>query len=151
VKWPSNFYISASYIDRGIGQSLYSMIYSLIYSCEFMPKGMPKKFKGFRFNAKLYDEFKTLATKNGYTVTETFEKFMSSSIEFGISFPSPLLVENVESEARIMLAWLKGGRYWVNLGGGVETSTRGRLLLLLPAVENTDLKKEIEETLKNKP
>ncbi len=112
---------------------------------------MPKTFKGFRFNAKLYEEFKTLATKNGYTVTETFEKFMSSSIKFGLSFPSPVRLENAESEARIMLAWLKEGRYWVNLGEGAETSTRGRLLLLLPVIENADLKKDIEETLKSKP
>ena len=116
-----------------------------------MPKGLPKKLKGFRFNPQMYESFKSLATRSGYTVTAAFEKFMSNSVEFGLSFPSPAKVENVEAEARIMLAWLKEGRYWVNLGGGTETSTRGRLLLLLPAVENADLKKDIEETLKNKP
>lgn len=112
---------------------------------------MPKTFKGFRFNTKLYEEFKTLATKNGYTVTAAFEKFMSNSIEFGLSFPSPAKVENVEAEARIMLAWLKEGRYWVNLGGGAETSTRGRLLLLLPNIVDANLRVDIEETLKKKP
>jgi hypothetical protein len=116
-----------------------------------MPKGLPKTFKGFRLNDKLYEDFKVLAANNGYTVTAALEKFMSSAIEFGLSFPSAVKVENVEAEARVMLTWLKGGRYWVNLGGGVETSTRGRLLLLLPNVEDVDLKKDIEETLKNKP
>lgn len=50
-----------------------------------------------------------------------------------------------------MLAWLKEGKYWVNLGGGEETSIRGRLLQLLPKVENADFRVDIEETLKKKP
>ena len=109
---------------------------------------MPKVFKGFRFNSNLYLGFKQLAKKNGSTVTEVFEKFMSSAIEFGLVFPSPAKTENVEAEARIMLAWLKEGRYWVSLGGGEETSTRGRLLQLLPNIENADLRLIIEEILK---
>ena len=116
-----------------------------------MPKGLQKKLKGFRFNAQLYEDFKLLAAKNGYAVTAAFEKFMSSSIEFGLSFPSSANVENVEAEARIMLAWLKEGRYWVTLKSGEETSTGGRLLLLLPNVESSDLRLDIEETLKKKP
>jgi hypothetical protein len=47
-----------------------------------------------------------------------------------------------------LLAWLKEGKYWVNLGDKEETSTRGRLLQLLPKVEDADLRKDIEETLK---
>ena len=58
---------------------------------------------------------------------------------------------NVEAEARVMLVWLKEGKYWVNLGVGEETSTRGRLLVLLPNVEAVDLRLDIEETLKKKP
>ena len=69
----------------------------------------------------------------------------------GFFFPSAVKTEDVEAEARVMLAWLKEGRYWVNLGGGEEVSTRGRLLLLLPNVENADLRVDIEETLKKKP
>ena len=76
-----------------------------------MPKGLPKVFKGFRFNSNLYLSFKELATKNGYTVTEAFEKFMTRSLEYGIDFPSAAKTENVEAEARIMLAWLKQGQY----------------------------------------
>jgi hypothetical protein len=59
--------------------------------------------------------------------------------------------EAAEAEARVMLAWLKEGEYWVNLGGKEETSTRGRLLQLLPKVQDPDLRKDIEETLKTKP
>jgi len=112
---------------------------------------MPKMFKAFRFNPQLYADFKELASKSGYTVTGAFEKFMASAVEFGLVFPSPAKKENSEVEARVMLAWLKGGRYWVSLGGGEETSTRGRLLELLPNVESADLRLDIEETLKKKP
>jgi hypothetical protein len=111
---------------------------------------MPKVFKGFRFNSQLYLSFKELTLKNGYTVTGAFEKFMASAVEYGLVFPSAK-TENMEAEARVMLAWLKKDKYWVNLGSGEETSTRGRLLELLPKVEDAELRKEIEETLKKKP
>jgi hypothetical protein len=116
-----------------------------------MPKGLPKVFKGFRFNSNLYLSFKELASKNGYTITETFEKFMSRSLEFGLAFPSAAKTENVEAEAHIMLAWLKDGQFWVSLGGEEDTSTRGRLLEFLPNVEDAGLRLDIEETLKKKP
>ena len=54
-------------------------------------------------------------------------------------------------ELCVMLAWVKEGKYWVNLGGKEETSTRGRLLQLLPKVEDADLRKDIEEMLKKTP
>ena len=75
---------------------------------------------------------------------------MSSAVEFGLVFPSTAKTENVEAEPRVMLAWLKEGLYWVDLGGGEETSTRGRLLQLLPNVEDAGLRLDIEETLKKK-
>jgi hypothetical protein len=111
---------------------------------------MPKASKGFRFNPQVYASFKELAAKNGYTMTAALEKFMASAVEFGLVFPSAAKTENVEAEARIMLAWLKEGKYWVNLGSGEETSTRGRLLQLLPKVEDAELRKDIEETLKKR-
>ena len=111
---------------------------------------MPKVFKAFRFNPQLYADFKELASKNGYTVTAAFEKFMECAVEFGLVFPSAAKTENVEAEARVMLTWLNKDKYWVNLGGGEETSTRGRLLELLPKVEDAKLREEIEETLKKK-
>lgn len=112
---------------------------------------MPKPLKSFRFNPQVYDSFRQLASKNGYTVTAALEKFMASAVEYGLVFPSAAKTENVEAEARVMLAWLKEGKYWVNLGGGEETSTRGRLLQLLLGVEDADLRLDIEETLKKKP
>jgi hypothetical protein len=48
------------------------------------------------------------------------------------------------------LAWLKQGKYWANLEGKEETSTRGRLLQLLPKVEDAELRAETEENLKKK-
>jgi hypothetical protein len=111
---------------------------------------MPKARKGFRLNPQLYNAFKELAAKNGYTVTGAFEKFMASAVEFGLVFPSADKTESVEAEARVMLVWLKKDKYWVNLGGKEETSTRGRLLELLPKIEDAQLREEIEETLKEK-
>jgi hypothetical protein len=111
---------------------------------------MPKARRGFRFNPQIYEPFKELAGKNGYTVTAAFEKFMSDAVKFGLAFPSAK-TEIWEAEARVMLAWLKQGKYWVNLGDKQETSTRGRLLQLLPKIEDADFRKDIEETLKKKP
>lgn len=111
---------------------------------------MPKELKTFRFNPQVYAAFRELAGKNGYTVTAAFEKFMTCSVEYGLVFPSAAKTENIEAEARVMLAWLKKDKYWVNLGGGEETSTRGRLLQLLPKIEDAKLREEIEETLKDK-
>ena len=113
--------------------------------------GLAKMLNAFRFSPQLYGSFRELASRNGYTVTSAFEKFMSKSLEYGLAFPSAPKIENVEPEARVMLAWLKDGKYWVSLGGKTETSTRGRLLQLLPAVEDADLRFDIEETLKKKP
>jgi hypothetical protein len=93
--------------------------------------------------------FKDLASKNGYTVTGALERFMADAVEFGLVFPSAK-DEAAEAEARVMLSWLKEGKYWVNLGGKEETSTRGRLLQLLPKVEDAELRVEIEENLKKK-
>jgi hypothetical protein len=49
-----------------------------------------------------------------------------------------------------MLSCLKEGKYWVNLGGKEENSTRGRLLQSLPKTEDEELRQDIEETLKKK-
>jgi hypothetical protein len=111
---------------------------------------MPKARKGFRFNPQVYEDFRDLASKNGYTVTAALERFMADAVKFGLVFPSAKNVA-AEAEARVMLSWLKEGKYWVNLGDKAETSTRGRLLQLLPKVEDPDLRRDIEETLKKMP
>jgi hypothetical protein len=111
---------------------------------------LAKPFRTFRFDLQVYAAFKDLASRNGYTVTAALEKFMADAVKFGLVFPSSQNAA-AEAEARVMLAWLKEGKYWVNLGGKEETSIRGRLLQLLPKVEDTDLRKDIEETLKKTP
>jgi hypothetical protein len=105
--------------------------------------------KTFRLNPQVYADFKDLASKSGYTATGALEKFMADAVKFGLVFPSAKNAA-AEAEARVMLAWLKEGKYWVSLGGKEETSTRGRLLQLLPKIEDADLRKDIEENLKQK-
>ena len=56
---------------------------------------------------------------------------MADAVKFGLVFPSAK-DEAAEAEARVMPAWLKEGKCWVNLGDKEETSTRGRLIQLLP-------------------
>ena len=111
---------------------------------------MTKTNKTFRLNPQVYADFKDLASKNGYTATGALEKFMAEAVKFGLVFPSAKN-EAAEAEARVMLTWLKEGKYWVNLGEKEETSTRGRLLQLLPKVEDADLRRDIEEVLKKRP
>jgi hypothetical protein len=111
---------------------------------------LAKPFRTFRFDLQVHVAFKDLASKNGYTVTAALEKFMADAVKFGLVFPSAKNAA-AEAEARVMLSWLKEGKYWVNLGDKAETSTRGRLLQLLPNIENAELRKDIEETLKAKP
>ena len=111
---------------------------------------MPKPVRTFHFDLQIYSAFKELSSKNGYTVTGALEKFMADAVKFGLVFPS---AKNAacEAEARVMLTWLKEGKYWVNLGDKAETSTRGRLLQLLPKIEDAELRKDVEETLKKMP
>jgi hypothetical protein len=111
---------------------------------------LAKPFRTFRFDLQVYAAFKDLASKNGYTVTAALEKFMADAVKFGLVFPSSQNAA-AEAEARVMLSWLKEGKYWVNLGDKAETSTRGRLLQLLPKIEDAELRKDIEETLKRMP
>jgi hypothetical protein len=110
---------------------------------------LAKPFRTFRFDLQVYAAFKDLASENGCTVTAALEKSMGDAVKFGLVFPS---CQNAaaEDEARVMLSWLKGGKYRVSLGGKEETSTRGRLIQLLPKVENAELREDIELTLKTK-
>ena len=81
-------------------------------------------FKVFRFDPQVYADFKALASKNGCAMTSALEKFMADSLKFGLIFPSAKQ-EAAEAEARVMLSWLKEGKYLVNLGGKEGTSKRG--------------------------
>jgi len=109
---------------------------------------MAKKFRAFRFNPELYASFKEVVSACGYSVTGAFEKFMGVCVESNVLvFPEKPNVEDIEAEARIILDWLKKGKYWYRLGGE-ELSISGRLLTLLPKIQNRELKKDIEEGLK---
>jgi hypothetical protein len=132
-------------LSSRLGVRKYTFLYTFVYT-----RLMPKVLKSFKFNPQLYASFKELAAKNGYTVTAALEKFMMGAVEYGLVFPSAVKTEAVEAEARVMLAWLEKDKYWVSLDREQEISTRGRLLQLLPKVENAQLRAEIEETLKKK-
>ena len=112
---------------------------------------VPKTPRMFRLNLELYGQFKDLASKSGYTVTRALEKFMSLCIENGaLSFPVQANAKgDFEAEAKIMLAWLEKKRYWYSLASEEkEFSVQGRLLQLLPLIQDQALKKQIEESLK---
>ena len=74
---------------------------------------MARVFKAFRFDPQIYAGFKELASKNGLTMTSALEKFMADSLKFGLVFPSAKEEVVEAEEARVMLSWLKGGKYWV--------------------------------------
>ena len=111
-----------------------------------------KQFKSFRFDPDLYAKFKALTQNNGLMVTEAFEKFMKTCVEgkvlvFSVSAPKSAM----ETEARVLLAWLQKDRYWYTLDNDEnEYSVTGRLLQLLSVVEDSSLKAEIEEELKKR-
>ncbi|MGD0449526.1 MAG: hypothetical protein ABSA79_00540 [Candidatus Bathyarchaeia archaeon] len=112
---------------------------------------MPKMLKAFRFNPELYEKFKVLASESGYTVTGAFEKFMSNALEYGLAFPSATKVnEDAETEARVLLTLLKRNKYWVRMDEKKDVSVTGRLLQLLPNIKETNLRQDIEQTLKEK-
>jgi hypothetical protein len=111
---------------------------------------LSKTLRTFRLDLELYNRFKELASKSGYTVTRAFEKFMSSCVEEGVlSFPRSVAAGDVEAEARVMLVWLKKDQHWYSPESGEEEfSVEGRLLQLLPRVRDQALKEKIEESLK---
>jgi hypothetical protein len=111
---------------------------------------MPKMFKAFRFNPELYENFKKLTVQNGYTLTAALEKFMSCCVDYGVlAFPQAPKAEDLDAQARILLAWFKKGQHWYSKEGeDDQVSVSGRLLELLPKVHDARLKKEIEEALK---
>ncbi|MCJ7560475.1 hypothetical protein MUO79_07635 [Candidatus Bathyarchaeota archaeon] len=115
---------------------------------------MTKKFKGFRFSPDLYEEFKALAQNSGLMVTEAFEKFMRACVEVGaVKFPeSPAHKREVEAEARVLLTWLRRKKEWYQLDNEEKSfSVQGRLLHLLPRIEDDELRNEVETELKKRP
>jgi hypothetical protein len=110
---------------------------------------MAKTPKMFRFTNDVYTKFKELAGQSGYTATAAFEKFMNCCVQNGaLAFPAAAKAEDVEAEGRIMLDWLRKGKYWFYLKSEEQASVTARLLQLLPQVRDVQLKTEIEEQLK---
>ena len=114
---------------------------------------MTKKLKAFRFDLELYEKFKALAQNGNLMVTEALEKFMRTCVEAGgVVFPeSAAGKRGAETESRVLLTWLQRGQLRYHLGNEEDPfSVTGRLLQLLPRVEDSGLRADIEAELKKK-
>ena len=110
---------------------------------------MTKVFKAFRFNDQLYNDFKKVASAEGYTATNAIEHFMSVCVEDGhLLFPE-VSIEGFEDEAQILVDWLSKGRRFYRIKSGLEVNISGRLVELLPKVSDPELRSKMKETLKN--
>jgi hypothetical protein len=107
-----------------------------------------KVFKGFRFDPELYGGFRCLASGGGCTVTGAFERFMSCCVEGGALVFPERGVEGFESEARVLVDWLRKGKRFYRGEGGAEVNIAGRLVWLLTRVHDVTLRGEMEEQLK---
>lgn len=114
---------------------------------------MTKMLKGFRFDPELYARFKTVAQGSSLMVTEAFEKFMKACVEIGaVEFPqSQARKRETEAEAQVLLTWLHRGRVVYSRNKDDDYySIPGRLLQLLPRIEDPALISKIEDELKKK-
>jgi hypothetical protein len=110
--------------------------------------GLGKPFKGFRFQPQLYADFMKIARSGGYTVTGAFEKFMSGYVEINaLVFPDRKILDS-EAEARVLADWLDKGKHFYRTDNGEEVNIQGRLLWLLPKINDSALKKDVEDVLK---
>jgi hypothetical protein len=107
-----------------------------------------KAFKGFRFQPQLYADFMKVARLGGYTVTGAFEKFMGGCVEVdALVFPDRRILD-FEAESRVLADWLGKGKHFYRTETGEEVNIQGRLLWLLPKINDCALKKDVEEVLK---
>jgi hypothetical protein len=109
---------------------------------------LAKIFKGFRFEAQLYRDFKSVASAGGCTVTGAFERFMDVCVEGGLLVFPERNIEGFEAEARVLVDWLLKGRRFYRGEGGVEVNIGGRLVVLLLKVHDSELRVEMEKALK---
>jgi hypothetical protein len=110
---------------------------------------LAKVFKGFRFDAQLYSDFKNVASAGGCTATGTFERFMSICVEEGLLVFHERDIEGFEVEARVLVDWLGKGKRFYRGEGGVEVNIAGRLVGLLLKVRDSELRGEMEKALKS--
>jgi hypothetical protein len=110
---------------------------------------LTKVLKAFRFNDQLYNDFKKVASAEGYTATGALEHFMSVCVEDGhLLFPE-VSEEGFEVEAQVLVDWLSKGRRFYRLKSGIEVNISGRLVELLPKVSDPELRSNMKETLKS--
>lgn len=109
---------------------------------------LAKTYYGFRFKPALYQNFKAVAKKGGYTVTGAFEHFMEECIDANeLVFPDQT-AGSFEVEARILVDWLGKGKLFYRSEDGEEVNIQGRLLRLLPKINDATLKRLTEDVLK---
>jgi hypothetical protein len=78
---------------------------------------------------------------------------MRACVEVGaVRFSEPATRKGeAETEGRVLLAWLRQGEFWYHLGNeDDEYSVPGRLLQLVPKIEDDALRNKIENELKKK-
>ncbi len=107
-----------------------------------------KVLRGIRFETQLYNDFKKVASAGGYTVTGAFERFMTGCLENGVLVFPERGTAGFEAEARVLVDWLRKGKRFYYGEGGVELNIGGRLILLLPKVCDSELRRTMEEVLK---
>jgi hypothetical protein len=116
--------------------------------CLYSWLDMAKVYYGVRFEPSLHSSFKAVAGASGCTVTSAFERFMRSCVEAGSLVFVEKGVLDFEVEARVLVDWLCKGKCFFRDQDGEEVNIQGRLLSILPRVQDVVLKREIEETLK---
>jgi hypothetical protein len=110
--------------------------------------GLVKVYHGFRFEPALYAAFKAVLGGSGFTVTGAFERFMQGCVDVDALVFAERRLLDFEVEARILVDWLGKGKLFYRADGGDEVNISGRLLWLLPKVNDASLKGLIEEALK---
>ena len=72
---------------------------------------MGKPLKAFRFPTDVYNQFKKVTSRAGYTATGAFTRFMEICVHRDeLVFPET--AGDHEAEARILLSWLRNNQYW---------------------------------------
>ena len=129
----------------GLVGCLYGLFIHFVYRGWVL---MAKVYYGFRFNAEQYAAFKRVAILGGSTVTGAFERFMSGCIEAGVLVFPDMRISDLEGEAKVLVDWLGKGKHFFRAENGEEVNIQGRLIWLLPKVQDSTLKSEMEDILK---
>lgn len=112
---------------------------------------MPQKQVGWRFDPFLLKKFNETCRSSAFKPSKAIEYFMRAVVETGdptivlsrITRGSEIEKKAVEAQARILLAKLRNGEYWIYTGDG-ERNIVASLLDMIPKLENEELIREIE-------